>query len=522
MPIAPDADSALPAGPWPESARAHVPMAPASRSRVVLVAGLALGSTWYAVGEHVPFRLNVAAAFAALLLVLHVLERARLTQVPRDDRLVLGGASVLLLAAFVGRDSVILGPVNALALAGLIALRGPGTSLSARLIDSGWMDLAARLVRAGVGVVAGAIGALASLEVGGRGWVPQWRFGLGVVAVSPLLVVFALLLSSADPLLGRLLTSLISVEPGPVLERAIPILACSWVATGLLWALSRRSAPGTMDRTGVKLEPGPLPAAMVTSGLAALAGLFSLFLLLQARFLVGGRDFVLGSADLTFAEYARRGFFELVVVIALMLPVLLGGDWLADQRAPSDRRGIQRVVRLLLVLLGGLVASAMMRMVVYSAEFGLTELRVYTTAFMAWLGFVLAWFGATVLRGRRSRLAPGALGGALLVLVALNLLNPAAWIVRYNVARASGGRPLDARHIAELGGGAVPAAIAALGRLQPADRCALALALHERWVVKGSARAQWSIEGSLARGRAPEIVAARTACTEGAGADRDS
>jgi hypothetical protein len=261
---------------------------------------------------------------------------------------------------------------------------------------------------------------------------------------------------------------------------------------------------------------------MVISGLTALATLFALFLLLQARFLVGGRALVLDSASLSFADYARRGFFELVAVCALMLPILLGAEWAADQRLPGHRRGLRLVLRLLLLLLGGLVASAMMRMVVYSLELGLTELRVYVTAFMGWLAFVLIWFGATVVQGRRPWFVPGALGAALVVLLALNLLNPTAWIVRTNIARAVSGRPLDIRHLAELGGGAVPAALASLGGLAHNERCALTEALHERWVVQHQARRHWTFEGHRAAGRAPELIAVRQACREGVGADRDS
>jgi hypothetical protein len=496
-------------------------MTPGARSRLVLGAGLALGSSWYLVGKHLPGQLDIASGFALLLLTLAVLERVQVVQVPEPDRLLLGLPSILLVGAVLWRDSEILSVVNVIALAGLVALRGPGGVPHATVLECGVGDLAGRMIRAGAGAAGGALPALGSLDVRGRGWVPQWSLGLGVVAVSPALVVFALLLNSADPLLGQLLSRAFSAEFEAVLGRLLPILFSVWVAIGVLWVLSRRSAV-TLPRFMPRPAPGCLPAPMVISGLTALAALFALFLILQARFLVGGRALVLDSAALTFADYARRGFFELVLVSTLMLPILLGAEWAADQRLPAQRRGVRLVLRLLLVLLGGLVASAVMRMVVYSLELGLTELRLYTTAFMGWLAFVLVWFGATVLRGRRTWLVPGALGSALVVLLALNLLNPTAWIVRTNIARAVSGRPLDVRHLADLGGGAVPAALDVLDRLEHNERCALTEALHERWVVQRQARRHWTLEGHRAGARAPELRAARQACREGVGADRDS
>ena len=56
--------------------------------------------------------------------------------------------------------------------------------------------------------------------------------------------------------------------------------------------------------------------------------LFLAFVIVQFRYLFGGRDLVQQSANLTYAEYARHGFFELVAVAALTLPLLLLGDWL--------------------------------------------------------------------------------------------------------------------------------------------------------------------------------------------------
>ena len=56
-----------------------------------------------------------------------------------------------------------------------------------------------------------------------------------------------------------------------------------------------------------------------------------------------------------------------------------------------------------------IAASAFHRMKLYRDEYGLTQLRFYTTAFMIWLAVLLFWFVCTVLTGRRQRFAIGAL-----------------------------------------------------------------------------------------------------------------
>ena len=131
---------------------------------------------------------------------------------------------------------------------------------------------------------------------------------------------------------------------------------------------------------------------MMTGALAPIAILFLAFLVVQSRYLFGGRAVVRGTADLSFAEYARHGFFELVTISAMMLPILLFADWVASQHTEADRRRFRRLALSLLVLLAGLLGSALLRMSIYTSEYGLTEHRLFTTVFMGWLAFVFAWF----------------------------------------------------------------------------------------------------------------------------------
>ena len=150
------------------------------------------------------------------------------------------------------------------------------------------------------------------------------------------------------------------------------------------------------------------------------------------------------------------------------------------------------------LLHGGLIAltllilvSALVRMRLYQQEFGLTELRFYTTAFMVWLGIVLAWLAVTVLRVRepagdnpgRRRFAFGALIASLALVVALDLINPDALIARTNLARAAAGvgQPLDAEYLAwTLSADAVPTSVAGLAAAvsDPAVQAKLACGLQ--------------------------------------------
>src|SRR5437868_7627393 len=102
---------------------------------------------------------------------------------------------------------------------------------------------------------------------------------------------------------------------------------------------------------------------------------------------------VRNTAGLTGAAYARRGFFELVTVAALALPLLLTVDWALKAEKRAHHHLFRLLAGILVALLFAVLASAVQRMLVYQRAFGLTELRLYVTAFIGWLVLVLLWFG---------------------------------------------------------------------------------------------------------------------------------
>lgn len=482
------------------------------RARVpsqLLGAAVALGVGWRVLQEFVPGRLDWALGFGVLFIVLVVLHRRGLLHVPDADGVFIGVPAVLLMIALIWRDSEMLFAANLLALAGLVACARPvRVGLRSQLLESGVGDLVRRALHAADGVLRGGwrLARAASRPDPVQRPASIWSAGLGVVAISPVLLLFSVLLGSADPVFGRLLGSVF--KPDALLQQAIPIALWAWLAAGLLWALTRPpSAVETLPKGGRVRMPA------MSGALLPIAALFFCFLVAQARYLFGGRGVVLGTAELSFSEYARDGFFELVTVSATMLPILLVADWAADQHAEHDRRRFRLIARALLVLLTGLLASALLRMSIYAGEYGLTELRLFTTVFMLWLAFVFAWFAASVLRGRREHFVAGALGSALATLILLNLAGPDAIIVRLNVQRAEQGRPFDSAYFVKPGAGVVPAALELLPALPKPAQCDVATRLIERWGAPAGARAPWTIERWRASGPLLQQLRAVSAST---------
>jgi hypothetical protein len=271
----------------------------------------------------------------------------------------------------------------------------------------------------------------------------------------------------------------------------------AWLAGGLLRDLlaSREegeAVPFARGRQG-------FGALEIGVALAFLDLLFLAFVVVQFRYLFGGSALVQSEAHLTYAEYARHGFFELVVVTGLTLPVLLLADWALAGRSSRVFRWLAGA---LLVLLGVVIASALQRMRLYVQHFGLTELRLYATGVILWLAVVSAWFAVTVLRGRRHAFAVGALVAGFAATLALNVLSPDAFIARTNVTRPA----VDVTYLAGLSDDAVPTLVSHISRLPKAQQSKLAAAL----LARGPADDDWR-SWNRSRGRAAHALRAHRA-----------
>lgn len=278
-----------------------------------------------------------------------------------------------------------------------------------------------------------------------------------------MLVVFGALFAAADAVFSDLLGGLLPDLADPV-DDVVAVLAATWVAAGLL----RRYVDGPLETIEPPPRRRPLGITELGIALGLLDALFVAFVLVQLRYLFGGAARVEAEAGLTYAEYARRGFFELVTVAALTLPLLLLADWALHRERRRDEVVFRALAAVLLALLAVVIASALQRMRLYQREFGLTEARLYATAFMLWLAVVLAWLAATVLRGRRHVFAGGAVASALAAIVVLNAINPDALIARVNVDRAAEGRPIDLAYLLRLSDDAAPTLARELPRLRGA------------------------------------------------------
>ncbi len=469
----------------------------------VLGAAPALGLLGDALLRTIPWGINLP--IWTLALVASVVALARFGGIP------LAGAGrwllppAVLFAAFVAwRAAPMLVFLNtsmvlvALSLATLRIRRG-------RLRASGVSEYLLGGLYAGLCSAAGPIPA-AMKDVGWREAVgSRWRPALGVargmLLAAPLLLVFGGLFVAADAVFEGLVLEVLDFDVSWMLGHLLLIVLFAWVSAGAL-RLSLVGGEPSWTRPGrpANLSLGGIEIGVV---LGSLNALFLAFVLVQGRYLFGGTG-TLTSAGLTHAEYARRGFFELVVVTALVLPLLLVFHWLFQAENQRRRKPFTALAGLLLMLLSVVIASALYRMWLYLEAFGLTGPRFYATAFMLWLGVILSWFVLTVLlRDRRDRFASGVLLAGFAAVILLNVVNPDATIARVNLDRLHNGERFDPYYPAFLSTDATPVLVKALPEMEP--RKARILRKDLRYIAHEQSREDWR-SWNLSRWRARSLV----------------
>jgi hypothetical protein len=276
-----------------------------------------------------------------------------------------------------------------------------------------------------------------------------------------------------------------------------------FVVFGLLVAAAILVALRPVTEPEPRANRARVGRAMWLLPLTALNLLFATFVLVQLSVLFGGQRQVLETAGMTYAEYARSGFFQLVWISVFVLAIV------AIVTGALSVRGRDRwIVAGQLAALCGLtlvvLASALQRLTLYVDMYGQSRVRASVGATIFWLAAV---FALVLIAGGLRALGRGRapwLPRTLVAVTAAGMLVFAGWNPDLQVAQTQLNvrttDTLDVDYLGGLGADAVPV----LARLpEPTRTCVL------REVVAGSRLDEpdpWN-GWNLARARARAILA---------------
>lgn len=164
---------------------------------------------------------------------------------------------------------------------------------------------------------------------------------------------------------------------------AIPI-AC--YLFGLLYGGLHRQKPTEEELHKTASQFRVIPNITINTALIVLSLVYVLFLTLHGENMFSafiGKTY----GDLSFAQYAREGFFELCRVAAFNVLILVFAS-VMSQNEWRENKILQRMSMILSGLTLVLIATAISKMFLYIGEKGLTPLRLFTSIFLFFLGVV--------------------------------------------------------------------------------------------------------------------------------------
>ncbi len=286
--------------------------------------------------------------------------------------------------------------------------------------------------------------------------------GRGLVIAVPVLLIFALLFASADAVFAGYVErvwAIFNVPDEALVMQVLLIGGIGWVASGTLaYGVARRSTAPVDDDAKPKAKLPSLGMIEASIVLGTVDLLFALFVIIQFAYFFGGRA-TLAVNDLTYSEYARHGFFELVAVSVLTLGLVNALDWVTVRHALRHTRIFRIFAVILVALTGVILVSAAQRMSLYEDQFGFTALRVQTHVFMVWLAVLFGCFLLALFRVRERIFSLGVLIVLIGYVGTLDLINVEGYIAEHNVARVAEGYELDFAYLNSFSVDAAPVMI---------------------------------------------------------------
>lgn len=281
----------------------------------------------------------------------------------------------------------------------------------------------------------------------------------GILIAIPVLAIFTALFASADPVFNEGVKQLINFERLPEYTlRLILILISAFLLVGIfLHAIHPVQPAQRPDPSAAWMKPflGNTESSIL---MGAVDILFLIFVIVQIRYLFGGQTNI-NETGFTYAEYARRGFGELVAVAVISLALYLGMSTISkiETRAQRTLFSVRAILLMALVLV--ILASSLQRLMLYENAYGFSELRTITHVFIFWLAGLFLVTAVLEALHQRGRFALALLIATVGFSMTLAVMNIDGFVVRQNVQRAIAGEDLDLDYLSVLSADAVPSLV---------------------------------------------------------------
>ncbi|GFZ30221.1 hypothetical protein CSC2_07470 [Clostridium zeae] len=278
---------------------------------------------------------------------------------------------------------------------------------------------------------------------------------IGILVSLPLLLILIVLLSSADMVFGYYFDNLTeifnNINTGELIPHTIITLVVFFYLFAYVWSfksekkVAERSLKSTVSSWG---------SVTIITVLIALNILYLIFTVIQFSYLYGGANVAL-PAGFSYADYARKGFFELAAVTCINFIIVLS----CVKYINKDNTKLLKLANLLLTILVAftlnMLFSANFKLTLYETAFGYTFLRVSVHLFMLLL-FILCLVVATGIWYRKIPIMKSIIVITISMYTIINYLNIDGFIAKKNIERYNETGKVDAYYLTYLSYEAVP------------------------------------------------------------------
>lgn len=276
----------------------------------------------------------------------------------------------------------------------------------------------------------------------------------GLIISLPLLVVIVLLLTSADMMFKYYIENIGNgfedINIGELIPRFIIITIVTLYMFGFIWSFKYNDVENNYIKG---ITPTWEPVTIITI-IFVINIAYLLFSIVQFSYLYGGGLNALPEG-FSYAEYARKGFFELILITLINFGILI----LSINFTKKENKKVNYIAKisytLLILFTSNMLFSAFYKMNLYEKAYGYTRLRIFVLAFMVLIGtlLIIVLLGVWI---KRLSILKYALISTIIVYVGLNYINVDKIIAKNNILRYEETDKIDISYIKLLSYDAYP------------------------------------------------------------------
>lgn len=255
---------------------------------------------------------------------------------------------------------------------------------------------------------------------------------IGFSIAVPIVIVFVLLLMSSDQRYENFVVTIFDIDI-ETFNRYCLVFAHFFTISAAMVKIVFYSEPSELKCSNEsKLKLGAIESNII---LSAINMVFLSYIVVQFSYLFGDDSIITTSgSDWVYSSYAKRGFYELLTVAILVVPMNLILDWLQRENSEKQRRFVRYGILVLSIFVGIISFSALHRMFLYINAYGLTEQRFYSVAIMLIIILFLGTVVCFLIRQRRHLISKVVIYQFLFITALLIAINPDGVIARTNLS----------------------------------------------------------------------------------------